>query len=332
MATILVTGGTGFIGISLVKKLNSLGHNLKLLIRETSDITPFQDLTNVDYIKGDVRDIESIYRAVDGIETIIHLAAYTGIWAKKKSVYYEINVMGTENIARVALEKNIKLFYVSSFTALGPTPPEPVREDHENDKLFMEYEKSKFQAKRLIKDFIPNGLKLIIFYPGIVYGPGDFNVFGKMLNDVVRGKILPLGLCPGKGGSVTCLSYLYDVRDAIVSVIDREDLFGEDFILGGENVTFKEYLDLIAEISRNKKSKKIPIPIAKLYALALEVKAKFTKKPPSLTRSTINAIKYHRAFSSEKAIEKFDYKITPLREGLEETIRWYKDYNEKENK
>ncbi len=332
MATILVTGGTGFIGIPLVLKLNNLGHNLKLLIRETSDISPFQDLTNIDYLNGDVRDIESLYRAVDGIETIIHLAAYTGIWAKKKSDYYDINVKGTENIARVALEKNIKLFYVSSFTALGPTPPEPVCEDHENDKLFMEYEKSKFQAKRLVKEFIPKGLKVIIFYPGIVYGPGDFNIFGKMLNDVVRGKILPLGLCPGKGGSITCLTYVYDITDALVSVIDREDLFGEDFILGGENVTFKEYLDLIAKISRDKKSKKIPIAIAKLYALALEIKAKFNKKVPHLTRPTINAIKHHRAYSSEKAIKTFDYKITPLREGLETTIKWYKDFNEKENK
>ena len=134
MATILITGGTGFIGIPLVKKLDNLGYKLNLLIRETSDITPFQDLANIDYVKGDIRDGECINQAVDGVETIIHLAAYTGIWAKKKSIYYEINVKGTENIAKIALEKNIKLFYVSSFTALGPTPSEPVCEDHENDK------------------------------------------------------------------------------------------------------------------------------------------------------------------------------------------------------
>ncbi len=330
MATILVTGGTGFLGIPLVKRLNNLGHDLKLLIRESSDISPFQDLKNVKYVKGDVQDIESVYQAVDGIEMIYHLAAYTGIWAKKKSIYYDINVRGTENIARVALEKDINFFYISSFTALGPTPPEPVDETHENEKFYMEYEKSKFQAKRLIKDLIPKGLKVMIFYPGIVYGPGDFNIFGKMLSDVVEGKFFPLGLCPGKGESITCLSYINDITNALIAVIDREDLFGEDFILGGENVKLKEYLDLIAQISRNKKAKKIPMMFAKLYAWGLEVKAKFNGKIPPLTRSTINSIKYHRAYSSKKAIEKFGYKITPLEEGLEDTINWYKDYIEKE--
>ena len=328
MATILVTGGTGFLGIPLVRRLNSLGYNLKLLIRESSNINPFQDLKNITYIKGDVQDIDSINQAIDGVDKIYHLAAYTGIWARKKSIYYDINVIGTENIAKVSLENNIPLFYVSSFTAIGPTPPEPVNETYENEKFCMEYEKSKFQAKKLIKELIPKGLKVILFYPGIVFGPGDFNIFGKMLSDVVEGKILPLGLCPGKGESMTCLSFVNDVTNALISVIDREDLYGEDFILGGEHVKFREYLDLIAQIARNKKAKKIPMGIAKLYAWALEVKAKINKKTPHLTRPTLEAIKYHRAYSSQKAIDKFGYKITPLKEALEETIIWYKDYLE----
>ncbi|MFX0017957.1 MAG: NAD-dependent epimerase/dehydratase family protein [Promethearchaeota archaeon] len=330
MAKILVTGGTGFIGIPLVKKLNELGHEIKLLVRESSDTSPFQNLDNIEYVNGDVRDIDSLYKAVDNIEMIYHLAAYTGIWARKKSIYYDVNVKGIENVANVALEKNLKLFYVSSFTALGPTPPEPVDETHENQNFCMEYEKSKFQAKKLIKSLIPKGLKVIIFYPGIVYGPRDFNVFGRMLYDVMRGKILPLGVCPGEGGSMTCLSYVYDLSNAFVSVVNREDLFGEDFILGGENVKFREYLDLIAEIGRDKKAKKLPFWVTIVYAWLLEVKAFFNKKVPYLTRPTLRAIRYHRAYSSKKAIEKLNYKITPLREGLEKTIKWYKEFNEKE--
>ncbi|MFW9937279.1 MAG: NAD-dependent epimerase/dehydratase family protein [Candidatus Thorarchaeota archaeon] len=323
---ILITGGTGFIGIPLVKKLNSLGHNLKLLVRESSNTTPFKDLDNIEYIFGDIRDLNSLYEAVKGIDLIYHLAAYTGIWAKKKSIYYDINVKGTENIANIALEKNLKLIYVSSFTALGPTPPEPVDETHENEQFYMEYEKSKFQAKKLVKTLIPKGLRVVIFYPGIVYGPGDFNIFGRMLYDVMRGKILPLGVCPGEGGSVTCLSYVNDLADIFTKVIDREDISGEDYIVGGDNITFREYLDLIAEISRGKKAKKLPFWITLVYAWLLEIKAKFNKKIPYLTRPTLRAIKYHRAYSSQKAIEQIGYKITPIREGLEQTIKWYKDF------
>ena len=68
--------------------------------------------------------------------------------------------------------------------------------------------------------------------------------------------------------------------------------------------------------------------IAKTYAWLLEIKARFSKKTPSLTRDAINAIKYHRSYSSEKAVNKLNYKITPLKEGLEDTIKWYKNYSE----
>jgi len=332
MTSILITGGTGFIGIPLVIKLHELGHELKLLIRENSNTAPFKELKGIDYIIGDVQDINSLEKAVNNVDIIYHLAAYTAIWAKDKSIYYDVNVKGTENIANIALKNNLKLFYVSSFTALGPTTPEAVNETHENENFLMEYEKSKFQAKKLVKEIIPKGLRVMIFYPGIVYGPGDFNVFGRMLFDVMRGKILPLGVCPGKGEAITCVSYVFDISNALVDVINREDLFGEDFILGGENVKFKEYLDLIAKIGRNKKAIKLPFPIAMVYAWFLEVKAKFNKKTPYLTRPTLRAIKYHRSYSSKKAIDKFDYKITPLREGLEDTIKWYKDFNEERKK
>jgi len=330
MTNILITGGTGFIGVHLVKRLYKDGHNLKLLVRETSDISPFRELENIEYVNGDVRNIDSLYKAIDNVEIIYHLAAYTGIWAKKKSTYYDINVKGTENVANIALEKNLKLFYINSFTALGPTPADPVDETHENEHFYMEYEKSKFQAKKLVKEFIPKGLKVVIFYPGIVYGPGDFNIFGRILFDVMRGKIFPLGICPGKGESMTCLSYVYDLADVLVDIINREDVFGDDFILGGENIKFREYLDLIAEIGRDKKAKKLPFWVTIVYAWLLEVKAKFNKKVPYLTRPTLRAIKHHRAYSSKKAINKLGYKITPLKEALAETIAWYKDYIEKE--
>ena len=330
MAKILITGGTGFIGISLVMKLYDLGHEITLLKRENSDLSPFKELSKIKYINGDVQDIESIRNAIEGIEIIYHLAAYTGIWARKKTIYHDINVKGTENVAIIALEKDIPLLYVSSFTALGPTPPEPVDETHDNPQFYMEYEKSKYQAKKLIKDLIPKGLKVQIYYPGIVFGPGDFNIFGRMLFDVMRGKILPLGVCPGKGESITCLSYVEDLSNILAHSFERKDLYGEDFILGGENVKFREYLDLIADISRGKKVIKLPFWITMVYAWMLEVGAFFTKKSPYLTRPTLKAIKYHRAYSSKKAIDQLGYKITPLREALEETIKWYKEFNTKE--
>ena len=150
MVNILITGATGFLGIHLVKKLNSIGYNLKLLIRKNSNISPFQDLKNIDYIIGDINSIETLYNAVEDIDLIYHLAAYTRKWARDKKVFEETNIKGMENIAKVALEKGIKFIYVSSFIALGSTPVEPVDETFESEEgLFLDYAKTKFQAKKI---------------------------------------------------------------------------------------------------------------------------------------------------------------------------------------
>jgi farnesol dehydrogenase len=327
MANILVTGGTGFIGVHLVKRLSQLGHNLKLLIRENSDITPFKNFNNITYVKGDVTDIDSLNSSVNGVDLIYHLAAYTRMWARDETIFEEVNVNGTENIIKVALEKNLRLIYLSSFIALGATPTEPVDESFESeDGLYLDYAKTKFEAKQIIKNSIEKGLNVTIFYPGIVYGPGDFNVFGQIVYDITRKKFLG---CPGKGENVGNFVYVEDVIDGLVSVIDRNDLKGEDFILGGVNIKFVEWLNLIAEIAGSKKPRHFPMSMGLLYAKLCEIKTKLTKKMPYTNCSTVKMIDCNWSYSSKKAIEKIGYHITPLREGLEQTIEWYKDYIEK---
>ena len=304
---------------------------MTLLVRETSDIAQFEDLKDIKYVIGDIRDIISIRKAADNVDLIYHLAAYVGIWAKNYSTYEEINVNGTENVAKVAVEMNKKLIYMSSFTAIGATPEEceePVDESYENpDIICMDYEKSKFAAKNIVKEYIKNGLKATLLYPAIVFGPGDFNIFGQMLYDIVRGKFLG---CPGKGDSIACFTYVKDLAEIMAKIAERDDIYGEDFILGGENIKFGEYLDTIAEVADIKKPRHLPMSGAMFYGWLCETKAKITNKIPYVTRSTLSALKYNREYSSKKAIDKLGYKITPLREALQETIKWYQNYLEKE--
>ncbi|MFX1280027.1 MAG: NAD-dependent epimerase/dehydratase family protein [Promethearchaeota archaeon] len=331
MVSILVTGGTGFIGIPLVKRLHELGHKLKLLVRESSDITPFEGLENIEYTIGDVRDIESLYKAVNGVNLIYHLAGYTKMWAKDKSVFEDTNITGAKNIAKVALEKGIRLIYISSFIALGATPIEPVDEMFESEEgLLLDYAKTKFQAKKVVKNYINKGLNAMIFYPGIVYGPGDFNVFGQTIFDITRKKFLG---CPGRGDAIGSFVYVEDVVDGFVSVIERNDLNGEEFILGGVNVKFGDWINMISEIVGNKKNPRhFPMSLANFYGWLCEVKTKITKKMPYINRSTVKMINHNWSYSSDKAINKLNYKITPLVVGLQKTISWYREYNESQNK
>lgn len=324
---ILVTGGTGFIGTQLVKKLYELGYSLRLLVRETSDVSSFKHMKNIEYIIGDMNDLESIDKATDNVDVVFHLAAYVAIWAKDKTIYDDINVTGTKNIAEMALKKNIRFLYMSSFTAIGPTPEEPINETYEKaDQFYMDYERTKYEAKKLIEEYFNKGLDGLIFYPGIVYGPGDFNIFGEMLYDIVRGKFMG---CPGDGDSVACFSYVQDIVDAMITALQKEDLNKEDFILGGENVKFYDYLCMIADFADEKEPRKFPFSLAKLYGGLCELKAKLTGNLPYITRAALDSFELHRAYSSEKAKEMLNYKITPLKEGLKETVAWYQDYIEK---
>ncbi|MHA2038588.1 MAG: NAD-dependent epimerase/dehydratase family protein [Promethearchaeota archaeon] len=331
MVNILITGGTGFLGIQLVIKLNTLGHNLKLLIRKDSNISAFQDLNQIDYIIGDISKIETLYKAVEDIDLIYHLAAYTRMWARDKKVFEETNINGMENIARLALENGIKLVYISSFVALGATPAEPVDETFESEEgLLLEYAKTKFQAKKIIRTLVQNGLNVIIFYPGIIYGPGDFNIFGQTINDITVGKFLG---CPGKGNAIGSFVYVNDVVEALIKVIERDDLKGNDFILGGINIKFRDWINLISKIAGNKKiPRHFPMSLALFYGLLCELKTKITKKVPYINRPTIKMINHNWSYNSEKAIKTLNFKITPLEVGLQETIAWYRAFNETKNK
>jgi nucleoside-diphosphate-sugar epimerase len=255
------------------------------------------------------------------------------MWARNKSIFEDTNIEGTDNIAKIALQKGIRLIYISSFIALGATPVKPVDETFESEEgLLLDYAKTKFQAKKIVKSYINQGLDAIIFYPAIVYGPGDFHIFGKTILDITRKKFLG---CPGKGDAMGSFVYVNDIVESFVGVIERDDLKGEEFILGGVNIKFGDWLNLISEIAGNKKKPRhFPMSMAKFYGWLCEIKTKITKKMPYINRPTVKMLNHNWTYASDKAKKTLNYKITPLKVGLQETIAWYRDYHEfiKKNK
>ena len=305
---------------------------MTLLVRETSDISPFEDLKNIQYVIGDIRDIVSVRKAADNVDIIYHLVGYVKVWARDPLTFDEVNINGAENIAKVALEQNKKLIYLSSFMSIGTHPIDnktPLDETHEHGEDFFnsDYERTKYYGKKKIEESIQKGLKAVLISPGFVYGPYDFNIYGQMLIDIISKKFMGL---PGKGNALFCMAYIEDVIDGLITVMDKDDILGEHFILGGENIPVGEYLDLVAELADVKKPRRLPMSLGMVYAKFCETKTKITKKMPEATCEMLRGMKYNWAYSSKKAIDKLGYKITPLREGLQETIKWYKDYLENE--
>src|SRR3989304_134100 len=119
MKNILVTGGTGFIGSNLTQKLLAEGYNVTIFRRETSNLFGINGI-DVEHQIGDVRDKESIRKAMEGCDTVFHTAATVSFWRKKRDLIYEVNVIGTRNVAEAALEVGVeRLVYTSSVAAFG---------------------------------------------------------------------------------------------------------------------------------------------------------------------------------------------------------------------
>ena len=170
---ILITGANGFVGKHLIQELERKNYKIRCLVRRA-----VPELRSFGLVYGDISKEEDLKGACKGVDCVIHLAALKRGGSEEM---YDVNVKGTENILNTVLDQRLKMFYISSFTALGPTSSEPVDETYENEKFCMEYERSKCEAKKVVKEYIPKGSKVTSFYPGIVYGPGDFNIFGRML-------------------------------------------------------------------------------------------------------------------------------------------------------
>ena len=129
------------------------------------------------------------------------------------------------------------------------------------------------------------------------------------------------------------MCYLDDVINGMVSVLGRDDLYDQGFVLGGENIKIGDYLDLIAEIAGVKKPRHLPKWLGIIYARLCKFKTLFSKKRvPYITPDMIIGMDYNWAYSSESAVNKLGYKITPIREGLTKTIDWYKNFIETNGK
>src|SRR5688500_5433541 len=122
---ILITGGTGFIGSYIIRQLISTGHQVRAIRRSTSKLPfyiPDHLLAHVEWVEGDVLDMQSVADAMQGVESIVHSAAMVSFQQKDRDEMYQINVEGTANLVNLALENNIRRFlHVSSVAAMGRT-------------------------------------------------------------------------------------------------------------------------------------------------------------------------------------------------------------------
>lgn len=317
MATVLVTGGTGFLGGYILLQLLEKGYAVKALRRSANLPTHIQPhlLEKVQWIDGDILDVVSLQEAMEEVDYIIHSAAIVSFAKKDKQRMMKINAEGTANVVNMALGSNIKkLVYISSVAALGRTlHGETVSEEKkwEENKLTTSYAKSKNKAEMEVWRGMAEGLDAVILNPSTILGFGDWNTGSSAIFKNVY-KEFPW-YSKGMNGFVD----VEDVAKAAMLLMES-DITEQRYIINGDNWTFKQLLDTIARALGKKPPHKEATPfIAGLAWRMAWLKAKLTGGKAFLTRESARVAQSNTSFTNSKILNALPgFHFTPLTETI----------------
>lgn len=319
--TVLVTGASGFIGRKLTFSLAEMGYHVLALCRNKHHpyLLPHR---NIDFIEGDILDTNSLDRILKNCYQVYHTAALAKMWCKNEDEFFKVNVLGTRNIMKCALNAGVeKLVHTSTCGIWGPTINLPACEtDPRTSGFQITYERTKYLAELEVQKFMNKDLEVVIVNPSRVYGEGPLtgsNTVGRIINAYLNGT---WHFIPGDGKAITNYAYLDDVVSGHISAM-QNGIAGERYILGGEDISFTSFFNSLGKISRKDKHLyKIPLNVIKAYSHIEKLKALFLGTEPFFLPEFAERLKCNQQYSSAKAMTELNYQITPFLTGLERTI------------
>ena len=275
-----VTGGTGFIGKQLVRKLRERGDEVVALVRTPSKAT---DL-DAEIVQGDLSDEDAIRQGVQGCDSVFHVGATykVGIPKTEHAAMYDANVKGTERVIDNAVEAGVqRIVYVSTGNVYGNTRGQVVDETYVRPQppdFLSYYDQTKYEAHQAALERIKNRAPVIIVQPGGVYGPDDPSELGNMIDQARTGK-LKLRLFPDAGFNFI---YVDDVADGLLLVHDKGRI-GEAYNIAGEKATMGDLVDKTCELVGRKPPKATMPPAMMKMAIPIgPVVGKIMGFPPNL--------------------------------------------------
>jgi farnesol dehydrogenase len=326
---ICVTGATGFIGINLTLRLANSGHTVHAICRSESKERLIRH-DNVKVFRGHILDAINLENAMQSCDVVFHLAAYAHVWARNPEVYYQVNVEGTRLILATAARLGIMRVVVTSTAGIfGPSlNGEIITEDTVSRIAYLnDYDRSKAMADELIRNFLQEGPEVISVFPTRVYGPGllnDSNSVTKMISRYISGK---WHFIPSDGESTGNYVYIDDVVKGHILAMEK-GIPGSRYILGGENVSFNEFFNVLQNISGTKyRLFHFPDYLMLVFSKFIVFFADLTGISPLITPGFVRRYLYKWSFTSEKAVKELGYTITPLKEGMSKTIKWIRSNN-----
>ena len=311
---ILVTGATGLVGSHLIQQLINNNQSVRALYRNT--IPTYNGAEKVDWVKGDILDINSLEDSLQNVQQVYHCAAIISFNPSKRNELYKVNIEGTANVVNACIDKGIKkLLFVSSVAALGR-----IRVDKSIDETMnwtpetsnSEYGKTKYLAELEVWRGMGEGLEVAVVNPVIILGAGDWNSGSSSIFKSAYDEF------PWYTSGMSGFVDVVDLVNAMIAIM-QSTITGERFIISGHNAYYKEVFALIAKYFNKKVAhKKVTSFIAAIVWRLESIKAIFTGKDPLLTKETAKTAQAVVRFDNNKLLNLFpDFTFTPLEKSIE---------------
>ena len=320
MKPTLVTGATGFVGWHIASKLLERGETVRALVRDPARL---RELDGVEAVQGDLRDTESLDRAVAGCGVVYHAAADYRLWTRDPQEMYRSNVDGTRHVLDAARRNGIeRVVYTSTVGCIG-IPKDGIGDEQTPvgiEDMQGPYKRSKFLAERVALEFAGSGFPVVIVNPTAPVGDHDFKPTptGKMLVDFVRGA-MPAFLDTGLN--------VVDVRDVAqghLAACDRGRV-GERYILGAENLTLESIFGTLAKaVGRPAPRIRIPYPVAYAAGVVSTAWAGVTGKEPLAPLDGVKMARKKMWVRHDKAAQELGYAPDPAAAALERAVEWFR--------
>lgn len=328
----LVTGAAGFLGGTVCRQLIERGEKVRAFVLPNDKAIKYVP-KEAEIVEGDLCDMDSLRRfftVPEGMETVVlHIASIVTVNPEYNQKVMDVNVGGTQNIINLCLEHKEckKLVYCSSTGAIPELPKgQKIREvkKFEEEKVLGCYSQSKALATQAVLDAVRDkGLNACVVHPSGILGPEDYAVgetTGVMIQ-IINGE-MPAGIA----GSFN----LCDVRDLANGTILAADKGkkGSCYILGNDEVSFKDFAKIVAEESGCKPMKLfLPIGMANFMAKLMEKQAKKSGKRPLMTTFSVYNLARNNDFDSSKAKNELGYTTRSYAETMRDEIQWLKATN-----
>ncbi len=327
-----VTGGTGLIGSHLLFKLVNDGQNVRALYRSKQSLNDTQKIFNyyqkpelfekIEWVEGDILDVNLTHEQIKGCSNVFHCAAIVSFNPNHRKKLFKVNIEGTANIVNACIENTVdKLCYVSSVTTLGTPNINGVIDEKSNwkeKKKPSNYSISKYYAEQEVWRGTQEGLKSIIVAPSMVIGAGNFDK-----GSLAVFKRIKQGLKYYTNGTTGVID-VRDVTDIMLSLM-KKDICNEKFCLVSENISFKDYFEIIAKELNVKPPANLAGKTAtKIAWITEKIKTMITGQEPVITKETAKIAHAKDVYSNKKIKSTLDYNFIPVRESIAQTASYYK--------